>query len=185
MKHHLDSELWEHLRADDSVEEKKKKPKLQWPSAIDGVSGTEERSAHLPLKRIQPANTRGQRWQAWRMRAAFSRRSGSTCRGERQLCMRREGKHFTLHTHKCSSFLFLHRRVLRHSHFLWKPQKQRSGSCRSETYVRSWRRWSSSSWRHDEALRSPTEGATGTEPSVPLTPPDRYSAETNIGTVDL
>lgn len=108
---------------------------------IDGVSGTEERSAYLPLKRIQPANTRGQRWQAWRMRAAFSRRSGSTCREERTLCLRREGnsqrgaKHFTLHTHKRSSFLSLHRRILRHSRFLCKPQKQRSGSCRSETYV--------------------------------------------------
>lgn len=34
--------------------------------------------AHLPLNRIHPANTRGQRWQAWRMRAALSRRRGST-----------------------------------------------------------------------------------------------------------
>lgn len=81
MNHHLHCEFWKHLCAYNSVEKKGEKADFKscylhklshWQADIVKMS------AHLPLKRIQPANTRGQRWQACRMSAALSRRSGST-----------------------------------------------------------------------------------------------------------
>lgn len=74
MNHHLHGELWKHLRTDNSGGEKRQ-PDVCVSSVLTDDATT---LAHLPLKKIQPANTRGQRWHAWRMRAALSRRRGST-----------------------------------------------------------------------------------------------------------
>lgn len=87
--------------------------------SLTPTSRAEESSAHRPLKRIQPANTRGQRWQAWRMRAALSSSSGSTCGREEDV----------------QTFLFFclptRHRMLRHSHFL----PSQSADADTETYI--------------------------------------------------
>lgn len=77
VKHHLHCELRLHLRADDPAETQTR-PNLSRPP-LTAVGCSETSGAHRPLKRMQPANTRGQRWQAWRIRAALSSRSESTC----------------------------------------------------------------------------------------------------------
>lgn len=84
MKHHLHCELRQHLRADDPAEKQATCLNLSCPS-LTAAGKPETSSAHRPLKRIQPANTKGQRWQAWRMRAALSRSSESTCKTKKDV----------------------------------------------------------------------------------------------------
>lgn len=84
VNHDLHCEPWRHLCADNSLKQITKKyiKKNFWFQKLTFKRRSRGRSlqtrAHLPLNRIHPANTRGQRWQAWRMRAALSRRRGST-----------------------------------------------------------------------------------------------------------
>lgn len=85
VNHDLQCEPWRHLCADNSLKQITKKyikKKKFWFQKLTFKRRSRGRSlqtrAHLPLNRIHPANTRGQRWQAWRMRAALSRSRGST-----------------------------------------------------------------------------------------------------------
>lgn len=111
MEHHLHRELRQHLCADDPAEKQATWANLSRPS-MTPAGRPEASGAHRPLKRIQPANTRGQRWQACRMRAALRRRSESTCRTQSELPL------FLLRQHD---------RMLRHS--------QRKAQRETETHV--------------------------------------------------
>lgn len=65
MNHNLHCEIWGHLCAHNSVEERESLVQERFIDKKKAFSPSVSiPAAYLPLKRIQPANTRGQRWQA-------------------------------------------------------------------------------------------------------------------------
>lgn len=149
---------------------------------------------HLPLKRTQPANTRGQRWHACRMSAALSSSSGSTWRPRHNTEVKPSSGcacwevlrpcDITASANEPRVTLYL--LVFYSEHVsvcyttancdTWCVTAFKSGG---EAFLRWWSRWSSGSWRCGGARRSPTAGETGTEPNEPPASPGCESAQGN------